>query len=149
MKTLSLLLTCIFTFGTSIPNAEAAPKKMVAVILLMDDGDDKQILTTIYTTLLAAEKVAQTLDIEMTIEDEINDDVFVFSLKSQEQKNLAMQMFDEEGYEMAADQVLKVTKGNNYNALNVKTLDDGTYIFKLRDSSGAEMNKKILINRNK
>ncbi|MCP4442719.1 MAG: T9SS type A sorting domain-containing protein [Aureispira sp.] len=147
MKVLSLLLACVFTIGAFAPTAEAAPKKMVAVILLMDDGDDKQIVTTIYTSLMAAEKVAKTLEIEMTSDDEVNDDVFVFSLKSQDQKELAMQMFDEEGYEIAADRVLKVTEGNNYNALNVKTLDDGTYIFKIQDESGAEMTKKISINR--
>lgn len=149
MKILSLLLACMFTVGAFVNKAEASPQKMVAVILLMDDGDDKQIVTTIYTTLMAAEKVAKTLNIEMTSDDEVNDDVFVFSLKSQEQKDIAIQMFDEEGYEIAADRVLEVTEGNNYNALNVKTLDDGTYIFKIQDESGAEMTKKIKIDRSK
>lgn len=148
MKTLVLLLAMIVSFQTSY----AAPTngdKMVAVILLMDNGDDQEIITTLYTTLMAAEKVAQILNIELVAQDEVNDDVFVFSLKSEEQKKLTMKMFDEEGYELAANRVLQVQDGNNYNALNVKSLEDGTYKFQLTDESGAEKTQTVTIKRAK
>ncbi|MCP4442715.1 MAG: T9SS type A sorting domain-containing protein, partial [Aureispira sp.] len=74
-------------------------------------------------------------------------DVFVFSLKSDEQKDIAIQMFDEEGYEIQANREVQLENGNNYNALNVKSMDDGTYIFKLTDESGAELTKKVTIKR--
>lgn len=132
-----------------IPSAQAAPTKMVAVILLMDNDDDQQIIQTIYTSLMAAEKVAKVLNIEMIAQDEVSDDVFVFSLKTEEQKNLTMKMFDEEGYELAAHRVLQVNEGQSYRALNVESMKDGTYTFQLSDESGAEITKRVSIKRAK
>ncbi|BDS14032.1 T9SS C-terminal target domain-containing protein [Aureispira anguillae] len=149
MKVLMLVLAMVVTMGSTFANTPAQEDKMVAVVLMMDDGDDQQIVATIYTSLMAAEKVAKVLDIEMIAEDEVNDDVFVFSLKSEEQKKLTMKMFDEEGYELAANRVLQVEDGNNYNALNVKSLEDGTYKFQLTDSEGREKTTTVTINRNK
>ena len=137
----------VVSIAAFTPSVEAAPKKMVAIIMIMEDADDQQVVQTIYTTLMAAEKVAKVLNIEMIAQDEVNDDVFVFSLKSEEQKELTMKMFDEEGYELAAHRVLEVNEGNSYRALNVESLNDGTYTFKLTDKDGAEMNRKITIKR--
>ncbi|BDS13608.1 T9SS C-terminal target domain-containing protein [Aureispira anguillae] len=147
MKTLATLLVLILTLAAFNPTANATSDKLVAVILLLDNGDDQQIIQTIYTTLMAAEKVAKVLEIEMLAQDEVNDDVFVFSLKSEAQKDLTMKLFDEEGYELAAHRVLQVNKGSSYRALNVESLTDGTYMFKLTDKEGAELNKKITIKR--
>ena len=147
MRILSLVLALVLAFNASAFAAPAQEDKMVAVVLLMDNGDDKEVVATIYTSLMAAEKVAKVLNIEMVSEDEVNDDVFVFSLKSEEQKNLTMKMFDEEGYELSANRVLNVENGNNYNALNVQSLEDGTYKFQLTDESGAEMTKTVILNR--
>ncbi|MCP4441389.1 MAG: T9SS type A sorting domain-containing protein [Aureispira sp.] len=144
MKTLLFALAMVAGFNTAM---FATEDKMVMVVLTMDQEDDAQIIATIHTTMMAAEKVAQVLDIEMTADDEVNDDVFVFSLKSEDQKDIAIQMFDEEGYEIQANREVQVENGNNYNALNVKSMDDGTYIFKLTDESGAELTKKVTIKR--
>ena len=144
MKTILLALAMIAGFNTAM---FATEDKMVMVVLTMDNEDDAQIIATIHTTLMAAEKVAQVLNIEMTADDEVNDDVFVFSLKSEEQKDIAIQMFDEEGYEIQANREVQVENGNNYNALNVQSMEDGTYIFKLTDESGAELTKKVTIKR--
>jgi hypothetical protein len=148
MKNLMILLAVLTSFS-SFANAPASEDKMVAVILLMDNGDDQQVIATIYTTMMAAEKVAKILDVELVAQDEVNDDVFVFSLKSEEQRKLTMKMFDEEGYELAANRILQVEDGNNYNALNVKSLEDGTYKFQLTDENGAEKTQTVIINRNK
>lgn len=150
MKNLFAFLALIVAVAAFTPSVQASPNKMVAVILLMDNGDDdQQIVQTIYTSLMAAEKVAKVLNIEMIAQDEVSDDVFVFSLKSEEQKNLTMKMFDEEGYELAAHRVLEVNEGNSYRALNVESMKDGSYTFKLSDESGAEMTKKVTIKRAK
>ena len=146
---LSVLALVLMIGSVSAMDAPQHEEKMVAVILMMDDGDDQEVVGTIYTTLMAAEKVAKVLDIEMIADDQVNDDVFVFSLKSQEQKKLTMKMFDEEGYSLSASRVLQVEDGNNYNALNVKSLPDGTYQFVLTDEKGAEKTKSITINRSK
>lgn len=149
MRGLMLVLAMVVSLGTATFAMEA-PEKMVAVVLMMDEGDDQQIVATIYTSLMAAEKVAKVLDIELVAQDEVNDDVFVFSMKSEEQKELTMKLFDEEGYETAAHRVLDVENGNNYNALNVKSLEDGTYKFQLTDeTTGAQKTKTVIINRQK
>lgn len=149
MRILTFLLALVIGFGATntfaaSPNGE---NKMVAVVLLMDNGDDRQVVTTIFTTLMAAEKVASTLNIEMVMSDEVNDDVFVFALKSEEQKELTMKMFDEEGYETAAHRVLSLDKGNNYNALNVSSLEDGTYIFEIQDAEGNSKTERVTVKR--
>ena len=148
MRVLMLALAMVVSFG-AYANAPAQEDKMVAVVLLMDNDDDQSIVATIYTSLMAAEKVAKILDVELIAQDEVNDDVFVFSLKSEEQKQLTMKMFDEEGYELAANRILQVEDGNNYNALNVQSLSDGTYKFQLTDDTGAEKTQTVTINRNK
>ncbi|MCH2046485.1 MAG: T9SS C-terminal target domain-containing protein, partial [Saprospiraceae bacterium] len=150
MRVLTLLLATVFSFSAFMPKAEAAPEKMVALILLMDDGDDKTVVTTLYTTLMAAEKVAGIMDIELIASDDpIADDVFVFALKSEEQKELTMKLLDEEGYELAGHNVMEVEEGNVYKALNVESLDDGTYLFQITDPAGDEINREITIQREK
>jgi len=146
---MSLMAFVVLSQASFAMDAPMHEDKMVAVILLLDEGDDQQVVATIYTTLMAAEKVAKLLDVELVAEDEVNDDVFVFSLKSEKQKNLTMKLFDEEGYETAAHRVLRVEDGNNYNALNVKSLEDGTYKFQLTDDKGAQKTTTVTINRSK
>lgn len=149
MKFILSLLALVVTLNTAFAMTPSSEEdKFVAVILLMDNGDeDQQIVATLYTTLMAAEKVAKLLDIEMIAEDEVNDDVFVFSLKSEKQKNLTMKLLDEEGYQVAAHRVLQIQDGNNYNALNVKSLEDGTYKFQLMDEEGREKTATLTIDR--
>lgn len=149
MKVLMLALAMVLAMGSTFANAPTHEDKYVTVVMMMDNGDDQQIVATIYTSLMAAEKVAKVLDIEMIADDEVNDDVFVFALKSEEQRKLTMEMFDEEGFTPHANRVLQVEDGNNYNALNVSALPDGTYQFKLTDENGAEKVKSVTINRNK
>jgi len=149
MKVLMFTLAMVVAMSSTFAFAPAQEDKMVAIVLMMDDGDDQQIVATIYTSLMAAEKVAKVLDIEMIAEDEVNDDVFIFSLKSEEQRKLTMKLFDEEGYKTAAHRVLQVEDGNNYNALNVQSLEDGTYKFVIEDEFGATKTKTIVINKDK
>lgn len=149
MKLLTSLAFFALSFNVFALNAPQQEDKMVAIILMMDNGDDQEIISTIYTSLMAAEKVAKVLDIELIAEDEVNDDVFVFSLKTEEQKEIAIKLLDEEGYKVAANRIIQLDGGNNYNALNVKTLEDGTYKFEISDETGARKTTTLTINRNK
>lgn len=147
MKALTLLLAFVFSFAAMTPKAAANPNKMVAVILLAED-DDKTTVTTIFTTLMAAEKVSKLMGIEMTASDDpIADDVYVFALKSQEQKQLTLKMFDEEGYQLAAHRVMQIEEGNTYRSMNMESLEDGTYKFQLIDEEGNEMERNVTIKR--
>lgn len=148
MKVLTLILALVIGFGTTSFASPNHEEKMVTIFLLNNNNnDDEAAVTAIHTTLMAAEKVSHILEVELIAEEEVTDDVFVFSLKSEEQKKLTMKLFDEEGFELAAHRELDVADGNNYNALNVQTLNDGTYQFKLIGEDGAEKSATITINR--
>lgn len=154
MKFFAFLLVAVLAFGATTKataantDVPATEDKMVAVILLLEGEDDKQVVTTIFTTLSAAEKVSKMLDIEMVASDDpVADDVFVFALKSKQEKDITLKMFDEEGYELAAHRVMEVVEGNNYNALNVESLSDGTYIFQLTDAEGAVYEREVVVER--
>lgn len=138
-----VLTTLLCLNGVSSVNA--MQDKMVSLIILLDTNDDKQVVATIFTSLAAAEKVSQMMDIELVASDENVDDVFVFALKSEEQKQVTMKMFDEEGYELSAHRIMQIEEGNNYKALNVESLTDGTYIFQLSDENGNEITRSVKI----
>lgn len=147
MKTLTLFFVFILSLLILTPKANATTNKIVTIILFMNNENDEQIVQTIYTTLIAAEKVAQLLDVEITAQDKVPDDVFVFSLTTKEQKELTMKLFNEEGYELVGHRVFKTKEGTTYRALNVETLQDGTYTFELTDKRGRSLKKKINVKR--
>lgn len=142
MKKLLFLLSLVaLTFMSFTVNE---PNKFVTVLLLTQESDDAKTVQTIKTSLFAAEKVAAILNVEL-VADDVATDVFVFNIESEDQKNLVMHVFDEEGYELVGQRDLQISNGENYKALNVKTLEDGTYIFKLSDENGNELTKKFTI----
>lgn len=114
-----------------------------------DDDDDQQTLTSIFSTFMNAERVAKQLDAQFLMEEgPVNTDVFVFGLKAKSIEELEMEMFDEEGIAVA-DNMLKVIEGTNYRALDVSSIPDGTYTFKLKNAEGAELTQSVIIERGK
>jgi hypothetical protein len=71
--------------------------------------------------------------------------MFIFGIQSENEKDLTIEMLDEEGFAMVANNQFKVTEGNNYKALNVQSLDNGSYNFRLKDDQGKELNRKVMI----
>lgn len=147
MKTSTLFFVLILSLIVLTPKANATTNKMVTIILFIDNENDEQIVQTIYTTLIAAEKVAKLLEVEITAQDKATDDVFIFSLKTKEQRELTMKFFNEEGYELVGHRIFNVKKGSASRALNVETLQDGTYTFGLSDKMGRSSKKKNNVKR--
>jgi hypothetical protein len=133
MKTLTVFFALILSLALFMPKANATTYKSVTIILLMANENNEQIVQTIYTTLIAAEKVAKLLEVDLITQDKVSDDIFVFSLKTKKQKELTMQFFDEAGYELVGHRVLKTQTESNYQALHVEMLNDDTYLFELTD----------------
>jgi len=122
--------------------------KMVHVTIFIDnETDDSEVGTTIYTTLFAAKKVANLLQIEMISEETTKDDNFLFVLKSAEQMQLAFKIFDEEGAKVG-DNTSLVLKGANIKNLNVSSLRDGTYRMVLTDGEN-ELERVFTVVRSK
>lgn len=110
-----------------------------------DDADAADIMN-INSTLMAAEKEAQLLEVRFSMSDEpVENGMFIFSIESPDGKNLTLEMYDEEGYDKVANNKFAVTEGNNYKALNVNSMDEGDYLFRLKDDEGRELVRTVNI----
>lgn len=107
---------------------------------------DAQFVAGIYNSLQAAENQAAKLDIQVTLsEDKVSDGTFVFALDAPQAENLTIELFDEEGFELAGANKMDVTSGKNYKAINVKALPDGQYVMRLRNNDGKELVQNFAI----
>jgi len=110
-----------------------------------DDADAADIMN-INSTLMAAEKEAQLLEVKFSMSDEpVENGMFIFSIESPDGKNLTLEMYDEEGYDKVANNKFDVTEGNNYKALNVNSMEEGDYLFRLKDDQGRELVRTVNI----
>jgi len=107
---------------------------------------DREDVSAIMKEFMRAEKVNAELDIQVLMSDEtVEDGIFVFSIETANKQTLAIEMFDEEGFEMAANNRISLHEGINYKALNVKSLEDGQYMFLLKDDLGRELMRKVTV----
>lgn len=120
---------------------------IVKVMKAENAKQNEDAISGIMGSLMAAENEAMQLDVKFTMSDEPVSEMFVFGIDTEEEKDLTFEMYDEEGFEMAANNTISVTKGNNYKALNVKSLENGTYIFKLKDEAGKELTRQVTVDR--
>lgn len=113
---------------------------------LSEEDADAQAIMGINQALMGTEKEAQLLDVKFSMPDEpVDNGIFIFGIETENAKNLTLEMFDEEGYAMVANNKFEINEGNNYKALNVNTLENGTYNFRLKDATGKELNRQITI----
>lgn len=100
----------------------------------------------IMNSLMGADKEAQVLDVNFSMADEpVKNGIFVFGMETENAKDLTMQMFDEEGFGMVANNQFEITQGNNFKALNVTALNSGNYIFRLKDAEGKELQRTVTV----
>jgi len=133
------------TFEGQSVTIEAADIIGAAQQMNAEDADAEAVMS-IHQNLMGAEKEAQLLDVKFTMADEpVENGMFIFGIETQEAKQLNVEMYDEEGFSMVANNQFDITEGNNYKALNVKTLDNGTYTFRLKDDLGKELSREVVI----
>lgn len=107
---------------------------------------EENILKNIHKKLIAAENEAELLNVKFSMSDEpVENGLFVFGIESPDSKKLIIEMYDEEGYELTANNEFQVEEGHNYKALNVKGMESGGYIFRLKDGKGKEINRTVNI----
>jgi hypothetical protein len=110
------------------------------------DDADAQTIVDMNTAFMSAEKEAQLLDVSFTMSDEpVENGMFIFGIETKDAKNLTLEMHDEEGFAMVANNKFNVTEGNNYKALNVESLEAGSYNFRLKDDAGKELNRVVTV----
>jgi hypothetical protein len=114
--------------------------------MLQQEGEDAQDLLNMNARFMAAEKETQLLEVKFSMSDEpVENGMFVFSIESAEGKSLTLEMYDEEGYAKVANNKFDVTEGNNYKALNVNSMSEGDYLFRLKDDQGKELVRTVNI----
>lgn len=106
-----------------------------------------ELVTSIFNALIAAESTANQLNVEFSMSDApIENGSFIFSIDTEEDQDLTLMMYDEEGFGMVANNQFTINEGNNYKALNVQSLEPGAYIFKLRnEKEGKELIRRLEI----
>ena len=118
----------------------------IALQKMNEEDDDAQVVMDLNAAFMSAEKEAQLLDVNFSMSDEpVENGMFVFSIESPDAKKLTLEMFDEEGYAMTANNTFDVNEGNNYKALNVNSMDSGDYLFRLKDDQGKELVRTVNI----
>lgn len=112
--------------------------------VLMKNISEEDVLGNIHKTFMAAENEAELLDVKFSMSDEpVENGLFIFGIESPNSKKLVIEMYDEEGYQLTANNEFQVEEGNNYKALNVKGMENGVYIFRLKDDKGKELNRTV------
>jgi hypothetical protein len=108
------------------------------------ENQDAIDIMNINQTLMGAEKEAQILDVNFTMSDKpVENGMFIFGIETPDAKNLTLEMYDEEGFALVANNKFDINEGNNYKALNVNSLENGTYTFRIKDDTGKELNRTI------
>lgn len=106
-----------------------------------------ELVTSIFNTLIAVENSQNQLEVEFSMSAEpVDNGTFIFGIKSEDNQDLTLMMYDEEGFGMVANNNFEVQEGHNYKALNVSDLKPGGYIFKLKnEKEGRELVKRVEI----
>lgn len=109
-----------------------------------------ELVASIFNSMLGAENEQAQLNVQLLLsEEEVKDGMLLFSLRSEEAQDLNFKIYDEEGFQTVANNTMSVNAGENYKALNVASLPNGSYLFKLRnDDTRKEMIRKVTINNN-
>lgn len=116
----------------------------VLVEKVSEENADEMAVMSIRQAFFNAENEAQLLDVNFSMSDEpVETGVLMFAIESESAKELTIEMYDEEGFGMVANNQFGVNEGNNYKALNVKNMENGAYLFRLRDAEGKELVRNI------
>jgi hypothetical protein len=110
------------------------------------EDQDAMDIMNLNQKLMSAEKEAQLLEVNFTMSDDpIDNGMFIFGIQTEDAKELILEMHDEEGFTLVANNIFKINGGQNYKAINVSSLDKGTYNFRIKDDAGRELNREIKI----
>lgn len=119
----------------------------IATLISLENADANAIMN-INQSLMGAEREAQLLDVNFTISDEpLKTSLLVFGIETEYSNNLTLEMFNEESYAMVTNCTFHIEPGNNFNAVDLSILDNGNYIFRLKDNEGKELSRQITIKK--
>jgi hypothetical protein len=115
----------------------------------MDAAADAAVANKAFQNAMAAEGMNTMSDVKLVANEKSEAGMFVFSLEAQQSKKITFQMYDEEGFAMAANNTINLNAGKNYKAVNVSELANGTYKMYLKDGDGKEIVSKVVVENEK
>jgi hypothetical protein len=132
-----------FIFGIMV--AVLLNSNTVLAATSFDDDDDKTTVSSVFNTLMQAEKVAEKLDMQLVASEEpVTTGVFLFMLKSKSKEQLKLRLLDDQN-EPVGNNLFSVLEGKNYNSLNVNSLNDGVYTVQFQDNEGKELTTTLTV----
>lgn len=132
-------------FGNKMVSIDMDDIINVSEKMSAEDQDAMDIMN-VNQTLMSAEKEAQLLDVNFSMSDEpIDNGMFIFGIQTEDAKQLTLEIRDEEGFTLAANNIFEINEGQNYKAVNVSSLEKGTYNFRIKNDAGHELNRQINI----
>lgn len=118
--------------------------EMVIVQKMSPEIADSIAIASINQAFMSSELEVQLLDVSFYISEQPTEKgFFILSIESAIGQSLILEMFDEEGFEMTATNRFNVVEGQNYKGLDIKSLENGTYLFRLRDDAGKELVRSV------
>jgi hypothetical protein len=107
---------------------------------------DAEQVKALFQGLQSAQKVAKQMDAQLTLEDgPVEDGILVFGLNLPEAKTIKMELIDEEGFSNVGSNALAMQSQNNYQAINVNDIPNGSYIMRLTDDEGGEITRSFKV----
>lgn len=120
--------------------------EMITVEKMSPEAADSVAIVRINQALMSSEVEAQVLEVAFYMsETPTEKGVYILSIESEAAQTLFLEIFDEEGFEMAATNRLTIVEGQNYKGLDIKSLENGVYLFRLTDQAGKELIQSVNI----
>lgn len=99
-------------------------------------------------SLLEPDKESLVLAINFVMVDNpITNDIFIFALEADEAETLTLEMFEEEGFSKVLNCTFNVEAGLSYKVVDLGTVDNGNYTFRLQNKQEAELIRIITIEK--
>ena len=160
----TILFLCFFflPFFSNAQNKTSKPKMVKAYFLnqkikatllckakpLSSDEADRLAILSIHEALIGAEKEPKFLELNLLLSNApIQKELFVFAIESETPKDLKIEVFDEEDFQMVLQCFFNIPKRGAFYAIDAEYIEDGGYHLRLTDDDGAELNRQIKITR--
>jgi hypothetical protein len=133
------------TFGGQVISIKMGDIINISEKMSAEDQDAMNVMT-LNQKLMSTQKKDQSLNLNFSMSEEpIDNGMFVFGIQAEDARKLTLEMHDEEGFTLVANNIFSVNEGQNYKAINVSSLDEGTYNFRIKDAAGRELNRQVNI----
>ncbi|WCL82374.1 hypothetical protein PPO43_04570 [Saprospira sp. CCB-QB6] len=97
-------------------------------------------------SLMGADNKQKELPVTLSMSPEpVQEGYFLFGVNAKDAQELEFEIYEAQSLELVAQNKMSLTPGNNYKAVNLKTFEDGYYIFRLYNEAGQEVSQRLQV----